>query len=232
MIRLHTFAPAWGLPTFTPFGLKLMAHMKLTGIPYELVVEGNPARGPRGKVPWIEDGTDVIADSAFIVDHLTARYGDALDAWLAAEQRSIAHALRRMVEEGLCFAILHTRWVDDATYRQAMALALVGVPPVLRSAIAPLVRRRILRDLCGQGIGRFDANEAAHLGCRDLDVIASRITSMPFAMGERVCSLDAVFYAFLAVIIAVPLDTPLQRHARQLPGLSSYMQRVQALLGW
>jgi glutathione S-transferase len=181
-------------------------------------------------VPWIVDDGEVVADSAFIVQHLRARHGDTLDAWLTDEQRASAHALRRMVEEGLCFSILHTRWADDVIYRQAIPLALAGVPRPLRSAIAPLVRRRILRDLWGQGAGRYTADEAAGVGCLDLDVMAARLRTHPFAMGERPCSLDAVFYAFLAVILAVPLDTPLKRHAEGHACLTSYLERVQRML--
>jgi glutathione S-transferase len=218
------------LPTFTPFGLKLIAYMRLAGLPFETVVEGNPSRGPHGKVPWIEHDGQVIPDSAFILEHLERRAGRPLDAWLSAEQAARAHALRRMVEEGLCFSILYTRWVDDATYQQAVPLALAGVPRSIRSLIAPLVRRRILRDLRGQGVGRLDGERAARLGCLDLDAMATQLRSGPYALGDRVCSLDAVFWAFLSVILSVPLDTPLKRHAQAREELLAYLSRLTPML--
>lgn len=230
MIRLHTLPPAWGLPTFTPFGLKLAAHMALAKIPYEFVYEGNPGRGPNKKVPWIGDEGRVIADSAFIVEHLNQRHGDSLDAWLQSEQRGVAHALRRMVEEGLCFSTLHARWLDRAIYEQALPMALSGVPKLLRSAIAPMVRSRIVRDLWGQGIGRLSDEQAARLGRADLDVMAQQLGTQPFMMGDRACSLDAVMFAFLAVIVLVPLDTALKRHALQHENLVSYAERMRGLL--
>lgn len=79
MIELHMFPAAWGLPTFTPFGLKLAAHMTLAKLPFNFVYEGNPARGPRKKLPWIKDGEHVVSDSARAVEHLTAHYDDRLD---------------------------------------------------------------------------------------------------------------------------------------------------------
>jgi glutathione S-transferase len=229
MIRLHTLPPAWGLPTFTPFGLKLAAHMTLAEIPYGVVYESNPGRGPNKKVPWIVDDGQVIADSAFIVEHLEGRYGDSLDGWLSVEQRATAHALRRMVEEGLCFSVLHARWLDRSIYRQAVPVALSGVPSPLRGAIAPIVHARITRDLWGQGIGRLSHEQAARLGCKDLDVVAQQLGARPFMMGDRACSLDAVMLAFLAVILLVPLDTALKRHATRHAHLVSYADRMLSL---
>jgi hypothetical protein len=44
-VRVFTLAPDWGLPTVGPFDLKLLAWLELAGVPYEQVVEANPAQG-------------------------------------------------------------------------------------------------------------------------------------------------------------------------------------------
>lgn len=70
MIELHTMVPAWGLPTFTPFGLKLIAYMQMASIQYEIVVEHDPTRGPTNKFPWIVDEGRILGDSSVIVERL------------------------------------------------------------------------------------------------------------------------------------------------------------------
>jgi glutathione S-transferase len=226
MLELHTLPRAWGLATFTPFGLKVMAYLRLAEIPFVLVVENNPGRGPKGKLPWIVDNGRAIGDSGFIVEHLAREYGDRVDAWLSPSQRATAHAVRRMIEESFCFAILHTRWVDDAAYRELTAVLFANVPRPLRALLPALVRRRLLRDLWGQGIGRHDSREACQLGGQDLVALAECLGDKAYLLGDRPASVDASAYAFLAVILFVPIDTPLKNKLREHRNLTAYCERM------
>ena len=83
-LRVFTFGPDWGLPTVGPFALKLLAWLKLAGIPYEQVIEANPRKGPKGKNPWIELDGERIGDSEVVIDLLSRRYGVSLDDGLTA----------------------------------------------------------------------------------------------------------------------------------------------------
>jgi glutathione S-transferase len=218
--------PAWGLATFTPFGLKVIAHLRMGGIPFRLVIEHDPRRGPTGKFPWIVDNGVSIGDSAMIVEHLARTRGHAPDEWLTAERRATAHAVRRMVEDGLCFVLLHTRWVDDTTFRAATDVALQSMPRALRNLARLAIRRRILRDLWGQGILRLAPRDVMALGRTDLDALAALLGDKTFLFGERPCSADASVAAFLAVLLQPPLENELKDHARGLPALSRYTQRM------
>ncbi|MEP7126647.1 MAG: glutathione S-transferase N-terminal domain-containing protein, partial [Byssovorax sp.] len=94
MITLHQFGPAFGLRTASPFGLKLEAFMRLSGIPYRPeAFEGDPGKAPKGKIPFIttDDGRK-LGDSALIIEHLIAKHGDKLDARLTPAQRAQGHA--------------------------------------------------------------------------------------------------------------------------------------------
>ena len=53
-----------------------------------------------------------MADSTLIIEHLKATYGDPLDAWLSAEQRAVALAFQRLLEENLYWAVLYSRWME------------------------------------------------------------------------------------------------------------------------
>jgi glutathione S-transferase len=228
MIELHTMAPAWDLPTFTPFGLKLIAYLQMAGLPFRIVVEQTPTGGPTKKFPWIVDGDRTFGDTAVIVDYLAAQYGDRVDGWLSVGDRAASHAIRRMVEEGLCFVLLHLRWVDDATFRAATDVALRAAPAPLRRLFRPLLRRRILRDLWGQGVLRLPAAAVLAMGRADLDALEALLGEKPFVLGAQPSSVDATVAAFMAVLVLVPLENDLKRHALSLPRLAAYTQRMAA----
>lgn len=226
MIELHTMVPAWDLPTFTPFGLKLLAYMRLCEIPFRIVVEHNPARGPKGKFPWIVDGPVIVADSGFAVEHLKKTRGDPLDGWREPRQQALTHVLRRLVEESLCFSILYFRWVDEQTYLAATDVALSGMPAPVRTLARPLIRRRVLRDLKGQGIARHRAQEVLRLGVEDLDALARLLADQPYLLGDRPSCADASAAAFLSVLLRPPLRLALAEHARSHSNLVAYERRM------
>lgn len=226
MIELHTMAPAWSLPTFTPFGLKLIAYMRLCELPFRVVVEANPMRGPKHKFPWIVDAGTTIADSGFIVRHLIDVHGADLDRWHSDHERALAHALRRMIEESLCFTILYFRWTDEPAYRAATDEALRSLPAPMRALARPLIRRRILRDLWGQGVGRHQRAEVVRLGQDDLDALASMLGDREYLLGDRPSAVDASAAAFLSVLLQPPIELELVGVARSHANLVAYERRM------
>ena len=68
MITLYKFAPAWGLPTSSPFALKIEAYLRMVDIDYVSEIVARPQSAPKGTIPYIQDGETVIGDSGFIVD--------------------------------------------------------------------------------------------------------------------------------------------------------------------
>ena len=80
MIHLHAFAPLWELVDISPFVTKVDVYLRLVELPYKLVpfsMESFTA-APKGKLPYIVDGYETIADSNFIVDYLKKKYSDHL----------------------------------------------------------------------------------------------------------------------------------------------------------
>src|SRR5260221_4326832 len=128
MIRLHQYPPMFGIPNPSPFCLKLETWLRMAGLPFESVRVTDPRKGPKGKVPWIEDQGRTIADSAFIIEYLVDAYGDPLSTHLGAEERAVALALRRLTEEHLYWAIAHGRFLDDQAWPSTKAQFLAGFP--------------------------------------------------------------------------------------------------------
>ena len=229
MIRLHQFAPALGLPNASPFCMKLETWLRMAGLPYEAVNDGNVFKAPKGKLPYIEDDDGTrVADTSFVIAHLKRRHGDRLDAALSPRQRAQALAFQRLIEEDLYWAMVHTRWAEPAGWAMTREAFFGALPVPLRWVVPALARRGLLREMHGHGMGRHRPEEIHAIGCADLDAIADFLGDQPFVMGAEPTSLDATAYAFLANILWAPLDNPLQRHARGRPTLEAYCQRIKA----
>ncbi len=228
MIKLFQFAPAFGLPNASPFCMKLEAYLRMVGLPFELVNSGDVMKAPKRKLPYIDDAGTVVADTGFIVDYLKGRYGDVLDAALAPQERALSTAFQRLMEENLYWAVVHTRWVDDAGWAKTKEAFFGAMPAPLRWIVPTLARRGLIAELRGHGMGRHSAEEIHAIGCRDLTAVADFLADKPYMLGEQPTSLDATAYAFIANVIWAPVDSPLQRHALARPTLQAYCQRMKA----
>jgi glutathione S-transferase len=228
MIKLYQFQPAFGLPNASPFCMKVENYLRMARLPYEVVPNASHFKAPKGKLPYIEDNGKVVADSSFIIEYLKAAYGDALDAKLTAFEKAEAHALKRLMEENLYWAMVYARWFEPSGWEKIKADFFKPVPALLRGPVAALARRGVKKQMWGHGMGRHGAEEIYHIGQTDLSAMAEFMGDRPFFMGVEPTSLDAVAYAFLANIIFVPVYTPLKQHALQYPRIEEYCQRMRA----
>jgi len=228
MIRLHQFAPAFGLPNASPFCMKLETYLRMASLPFELVNSGDVSKAPKRKLPYIDDDGTLVADTSFIIEHLKARYGDPLDAALSPQQRAVATAFQRLFEENLYWALVQTRWADDAGWQKTRQAFFGTLPAPLRWFLPNLARRGLLAEMRGQGMGRHSVTEIQAIGCRDVTAVADFLADKPYMLGEQPSSLDATAHAFLANLLWAPVDSPLQRHARTRPTLEAYCQRMKA----
>lgn len=228
MIKLYQFAPAFGLANASPFCMKMETYLRMADIPYELVNSGDVLKAPKRKLPYINDGGTVVADTTFIIEHLKGRYGDPLDASLSPPDRALATAFQRLLEENLYWAVVHTRWVQEDGWALTKPAFFGALPVPLRWIVPPLARRGMLSEMRGHGMGRHSPQEIHAIGCRDVTAVADFLADKPYMLGEQPTSLDATTYAFLANLLWAPVDSPIRHHAQGRPNLEAYCQRMKA----
>src|SRR5205823_7016158 len=95
MITLYTFGPAFGLPDPSPFVMKAEVLLKMAGLPYRTDDTGFRS-APKGKLPYIDDDGERIADSTFIRLHVEKKYGFDFDRGLDQEHRAVALAFDKL----------------------------------------------------------------------------------------------------------------------------------------
>jgi glutathione S-transferase len=161
------------------------------------------------------------------VAHLQRAHGARIPAPLAASETSRELLLRRLIEEHLYFVAMYFRWCEEAGWAHTRGF-FAGLPPPARGLVAWLVRRRTLRTLRDQGIGRHSRDEIVAKGLADLDTLAAELGPSPFFGGMEPAAVDASAYALLANLVSVPVESPLKSHARSLPNLMAYCDRMKA----
>lgn len=230
MIKLYQYEPALGLANASPFCMKLETYLRMAQLPFvaPAATLRDIARAPKGKLPYVQDGTTVLADSNLIIEYLKITYGDRLDVWLSAEQRAVALAFGRLLEENLYWALLYSRWIEPAGWAITKEAFFGKLPWPLRWLIPSLARRGMRQQLHGHGMGRHSTHEIHAIAARDITALADFLADKPYFMGDEPCALDASAYAFLANIVWVPLESALQQHALQYPRLEVYCRRMRS----
>lgn len=225
MITVFELPPAFGAPSLSPFCTKVETYLRMTGRDYRSLA-ADPRRGPKSKVPWIDDEGTIVGDSEFILAHCRRKYGDPLDAGLSAAENAIKQAARRMIEEGLYWPLVQIRWADDEGFAHVRRILAPLVPRPLRFVALPMIRKQNLDNLYAQGTGRHTRNEIYDLGKRDVTSLAGLLGDRPFMLGDAPTSLDATAWAFVLAIAAMPNSTPLGEHVRAQANLMSYLERM------
>jgi glutathione S-transferase len=219
---------AHGVADFSPFCLKLKTYLRMTGVPYVSKL-GDPRKAPTGKIPYIDDGGTLLGDSGHILEYLKKKHGDPLDEKLGADDHALGHLVRRTVEENLYWAAAYTRWADDDAFAEVKKLLVPLLPPVIGGFIASgPIRSGVRKGVYAQGIGRHTASEIHRIGCADVDAVATVLGKKTYLLGDAPSSYDAVFYGFLANVMAFPPASPIAVHARSHANLASYVERMSA----
>ena len=146
---------------------------------------------------------------------------------LTDEQHAIAHAYTKMLDENLYWCLVSSRWGDDKGWAMVKDLFFGTAPWPVRVLVAPLIRRSVIKNLKGQGIGRHSTEEQLKIARKDLEALSVLLGDKPYFFGDTPSSFDATAYGFLAQQIMPPVDLPLSKAAQEFENLVSFCQRIQ-----
>ncbi len=228
MITLFAFGARFGVQDLSPFVLKVDAYMRMTGIPFQ-VKSGfhNLKTAPKGKLPYIQDDEQLIADSTLIIQHLKQHHNANLDADLSEAEQATANLVIRALDDSFYWCLVYARWLREDSWQIVKPAFFKKMPFPLRY-IAPYVARRRIRQAChNQGISRHCDTEVlamAHQVLQDLSVL---LGNKDYFFGDKPSTLDATVFGFLAQIIISELKTAITPIAQEFPNLVNFCQRVQ-----
>lgn len=224
MITLYTFGPAFGLPDPSPFVTKTEILLKLAGLPYRTDT-GGYGKAPKGKLPYIDDGGVIVADSTLIRLHLESRHKIDFDLGLSAHDRGVAWAVEKMLEEHVYWPMMAERWMDKGNFVRGPRHFFAPVPALVRPLVIAKVHRDLKRTMHGQGSGRHTPAETAALMRRAIQSLADVLGDKPFLMGEVPCGADAGAWAFTTGMLCPLFESPIRRLAESFSNLVAYRDR-------
>ncbi len=226
MITLYQFTPAFGLPNASPFCMKLETFLRMSDLDYRTETVIDMRKAPKGKLPFADiDGT-IIADSSLIIDFIETKYCIDLDASLTAIDQARSHAIRKMLEENFYWTLVYSRWIDDRYWPQMRQAFFGFLPPVVRSIVSSVVRRKVRQDMQRQGIGRHSADEIYNIGRKDLAAVVELLGDNSYIMGDKATKTDATLYGFIANVLYSPIESPLKEFASKHKSLEQYCKRM------
>ena len=231
MIKLYQFPSCWGM-NVSPFTLKLETWLKLSKINYQTIPITNPARAPKGKLPFIEDEDGHrIGDSSLIIDHLKRTRQIDPDHELTERERAEAISLQRLFEHHFYFIGIYSRWIDPAGWEVVRPEFFRFLPIGLRQLIPGLLRRRVRKMLHEEGLGRHSQEEIYAMGRADLRAVSVLLGNRPYFFGNGPTTIDAIAYGFLANLYFVPVETELKKIGQDYDNLRLYCERLSQGLG-
>jgi glutathione S-transferase len=226
-IKLFQFPRLFGIPNLSPFCCKLETWLRIAGLPYEVVDTPNPRKGPKGKLPFIEEGGVRIPDTSRIIEHLAKTRGVDPDAHLDPGQRALALLVQRTLEEHYAFVLAYTHLVSDEGMRHAGA-RFASLPALARPLVARLLRWNVKSILWKQGMLRHSPDEIVEAAVRDWQAVLAFKSAGPFFFGDRPSGTDAIVFGALAPTVLTPIETPIRDFLRAQPGCLAYAEAMLA----
>ncbi len=228
MITLYNFGPFGGLVDPSPFCLKVDCYMRAAGI--EFVTKSginNISKSPKNKLPFIEDDARAIGDSSLIIEYLKEKFGDKLDCDLNAEQKAVARAFTKMMDENLYWCIVHSRWLGE-NWPQVKQELFGKMPFPLKLIVPTIARKGIKKQLYMQGLGRHSEQELLDIARQDISALSDYLGTKDFFLINKPTSLDICAFAFLAEMIVPDMQCGLNDIARSFDNLVSFVHRMKA----
>ena len=225
-ITVFTFSGDWGLPSTGPFALKLLKWLDIAGLGYRHVIQENPAKGPKGKNPWIELDGKRIGDSEIIISLLASKTGFNIDGSLSNVERAKTHAVRRMLEEHLHQVLEWELFMHPAGAVQVRKIAGTIAPAFLAGTAQSMISRHFRKQLYARGIARHSEAEIIQKGIADIEAFETILGDRTFLGGAQPCMADVSAYGLLAPLARWPMSTPVANNIKSRPTLMSYLDRM------
>jgi glutathione S-transferase len=144
MIKLYSFGTSFGVMDPSPFVVKVDTFLRMSGLSYKALPNfNNIKKSPKGKLPFIEDDGNKIADSSFIIDYLTQKYDLSLDAFLTVEQKALSHLITKSIDENLYWCLVYSRWIADDTWPLINKAFFGNLPWPLKLFLPALIRKSV-----------------------------------------------------------------------------------------
>ncbi|CAK0782054.1 hypothetical protein CVIRNUC_005540 [Coccomyxa viridis] len=217
--------------SFSPYVAKVEAWMRFVGLPYTKRT-GSTAKAPKGQLPYIVHGKNVVADSTLIVKYLLRTY-PGMDRRLSPEQEALSVMMSHFIENSVYYGLFYHRWIQPQGYESIKELLLAKAPAaaglLVRYIAGCKIRPHMKSALHYQGLGRHSEADINFLIDEDLAALSQMLGDKEYLLGRHPCLADASAFGFLDNALASEGVSPEYRHMlAQYSNLVAYTERIRA----
>uniref|UniRef100_A0A8C6ZII7 Failed axon connections homolog, metaxin like GST domain containing n=2 Tax=Nothoprocta perdicaria TaxID=30464 RepID=A0A8C6ZII7_NOTPE len=225
-IILHQFSrPNNGVPSLSPFCLKMETYLRMADLPYQNYFDGKLS--PQGKMPWIEYNHKKVSGTEFIIDFLEEKLGVNLNKNLGPHERAVSRAVTKMVEEHFYWTLAYCQWVENLHETRKMISMYGPFSDLLKWILCHLTKGIVKREMYGHGIGRFSEDEIYALMEKDMRSLAGLLGDKKYIMGPKLSTVDATVFGHLAQAMwTLPGTRPERLIKGELINLAMYCERI------
>jgi len=227
MITLYTLPEAFGLRNVSPFCLKVEMALTYLKLDFDIALEADPRKAPKGKLPYMVIDGLTIADSELIFEHLDKITDGGLYGKLNAQEWAQGMAFSRLADDHLYWIMVASRWLDDDWFGNIREGFFGNLPPIIKPLVANIARKQVRQTYNLHGLGRHNKDEQHAFAIRDLKAIDAVVGENQYIVGKRLTVFDFNIASLLAGALDNKPQTWLGKLAEDFPNLVDYAERIQ-----
>ncbi|XP_053385457.1 failed axon connections homolog [Mercenaria mercenaria] len=177
------------------FVMKLETYLRINKIPFQL--DFNYEGGPKNKTPWIEYNGVTMGDSQLIIEYFNKKFNIDINSHLSKQERAIAWAIQKWLEEYTYWLNVHTRW--NIFYGDTLT-KLLDVPKYLVAFWKIFNQAKVVKVLYTVGIGRHSDEEVHQMMVKDLRQFSEILGDKKYIMGDKITETDCAAFGVLSQI--------------------------------
>ena len=230
-LTLVTLGGAFGLQNVSPFCLKAEMLMTHLGLDYDMDVEVDPRKAPKGKLPFLIKDGEKLADSELIVEYINESTQGRVYAGLSPKDKAVGVALSRLIDDHLYWIMVASRWLDDEWFPNVIDGFFHIAPKPIRGFIARQAQKQVRKTIHLHGLGRHTQEELEGFARRDLQALQDAVGDSEFLFGSEPCIFDFTIASFMAGVYDQSPPTWITHVANDYEALKNYVNRVQDRVG-
>ncbi|TPX55137.1 hypothetical protein PhCBS80983_g05565 [Powellomyces hirtus] len=231
IVILYQFVAPKDVPvtSMSPPCIKLEAYLRLAKVPYIDRRVVTAAKSPKKTAPYAEYNGVTKADSNVIIDWLEEiGVSPGLDGHLTELDRAQSEAFRYLIEEGMYWHMVYSRWQHEPNWARTRAIFFATVPAWMRTALGAYVRGLFVKGLYSQHVGRHTFEEVLQMNRKCVEALSDLLGGKKYFLSDtRPSLLDATAYAHLSNMLYV--EFPDKRISQQIAtkkNLVAYCHRM------
>ena len=226
MLQLFVYGSLFDLPDASPFCIKALTLLKMSGLPFE-TGQMSFGQAPKKKAPYLKDGDRLIVDSHFIQKYIESAHHIDFSGGYSEAELAKGWTVARMLEEHFYFVSMNIRWLRDENFWKGPYQFFAQVPAPIRPLIARMVRKKVAKTHDLQGLGRHSAEERFDLAKGDLLAIDAMMGKNDYLLGAKPSAVDASLLGFIWAAECPYFKSEIGDFIRARPVLVSYLKRMQ-----